>query len=56
MQFSDARHSACLEFRCFCTPKMVATLYIYIYTFRGKWKIGGAARERIGKVHLGYVL
>ena len=54
MQFPDALNFACLEFRCFCTPKMVATLYIY--TFRGKWKIGDAARERIGKVHLGYVL
>ena len=29
--------------------------FVYIYTFRGKWKIGDAARERVGKVHLGVV-
>ena len=43
MQFSDARHSACLDFRCFLPPKTVATLYIYIYV---SWKVENRRRGK----------
>ena len=41
MQFSDVRHSACLDFRCFLPPKMVATLYIYV-----SWKVENRRRAK----------
>ena len=45
MQFSDARHSACLDFRCFCTPESHNHLYIYVYIYVS-WKVENRRRAK----------
>ena len=42
MQFSDARHSACLDFRCF-VPRKVGAIGIYIYV---SWKVENRRRGK----------